>query len=179
MDIPTGEPKTNSSESLLLTNDETEDIHIDDLPIRLRTTSRQDAPRLRFLFATFQLLVYIFALCGLVLIGLVLGKRLNDIATTWSLPSLNCSKIITSPTYNSDAYRPDTLLPGLSMCDCGKTIEEAQRRECKYDALATAWLPSYCRDDELTAEFERAGPGPDGAWNYFADEAGKLPLNKT
>ncbi|KAG9239996.1 hypothetical protein BJ878DRAFT_528877 [Calycina marina] len=119
------------------------------------------------------------ALCGLVLIGLVISKRLHVLPTTRSSPSLSYGKAVTSPAYRPDVYRPDTLLPGLSICDCGKTIEEAQRRECKYDALATAWLPSYCRDDELTAEFGRAGPGRHGAWSYFADEAGKLALNKT
>jgi hypothetical protein len=77
-----------------------------------------------------------------------------------------------------DVYRPKTLPPGLNLCDCGATIKEALSRSCIYDALATAWLPPTCRDDELTAEFERAGPGPDGAWEYFLDENGTVPLSK-
>jgi hypothetical protein len=181
MDIPHGEPENGmaeSSEAPLLTNDETAESYMKNLPITPRTTRRQDRTRLRILFATFQLFVYTSALCGMVFIGLGVRKRLQNISTTWSSPSLDC-KVVTSPIYRPDVYRPETLLPGLNICDCGKTIEEAQRRECKYDALATAWLPSYCRDDELTAEFERAGPGRDGAWSYFADKAGKLPVNKT
>lgn len=76
-------------------------------------------------------------------------------------------------------YRPDTLSPGLNLCDCGKDTREARAKGCVYDSLAAAWLPHYCRDDELTAEFDRAGPGPDGAWSYFADEQGTIPMNKS
>ncbi|KAI1317092.1 hypothetical protein F5Y16DRAFT_414656 [Xylariaceae sp. FL0255] len=32
------------------------------------------------------------------------------------------------------------------------------------------WLPAHCIDAELTAEFEVSGDGPDGKWQYFADE---------
>ncbi|KAI1406923.1 hypothetical protein F5Y13DRAFT_207170 [Hypoxylon sp. FL1857] len=82
-------------------------------------------------------------------------------------------------TYEIDVYRPDTLPTGLSLCDCGRTIREALLRDCVYDTLSTAWLPPYCRDDELTAEFDEAGPGPQGEWGYFADEEGTIPLNRT
>ncbi|OTA92519.1 hypothetical protein M434DRAFT_60995, partial [Hypoxylon sp. CO27-5] len=78
-----------------------------------------------------------------------------------------------------DVYRPDTLPLGLNLCDCGRTISEALLRDCIYDTLSTAWLPPYCRDDELTAEFDQAGPGPQGTWEYFADKDGKTPLNRT
>jgi len=51
-------------------------------------------------------------------------------------------------------------------CDCGSSTAEALRLGCKYDSLAAAWLPEHCRDDELTAEFERSGDGPNGTvWN--------------
>ena len=73
-------------------------------------------------------------------------------------------------------YYPETLRPGLNTCDCGKTIKEALSRNCLYDSLAAAWLPPYCRDEELTAEFEVSGPGPEGQWNYYADEAGTIPM---
>lgn len=41
---------------------------------------------------------------------------------------------------------------------------------CKYDSLAAAWLPAHCRDDEVTEDFEKAGPGPNGSWTYWADK---------
>ncbi|KAK0644696.1 hypothetical protein B0T16DRAFT_438594 [Cercophora newfieldiana] len=83
---------------------------------------------------------------------------------------------ITSPT-SPDVYRPSTLPTNLSSCYCGKTETEAVSLGCIYDALATAWLPAHCRDDPLTSNFNRAGPGPDGAWSYFGDENGTIPLS--
>ncbi|KAK5655854.1 hypothetical protein OQA88_5393 [Cercophora sp. LCS_1] len=61
-------------------------------------------------------------------------------------------------------------------CNCGNSVAEARARGCKYDSLGTAWLPDHCRDDELTAEFERSGDGPDGRWLYFADPRLTKPL---
>ncbi|KAI3546925.1 hypothetical protein CABS01_01157 [Colletotrichum abscissum] len=68
---------------------------------------------------------------------------------------------------------PDNLhaAPAVTSCDCGNSTAEAVTLGCKYDSLAAAWLPEHCRDDELTAEFERSGPGPDGQWTYWADTA--------
>ena len=54
-------------------------------------------------------------------------------------------------------------------CNCGTSISEAKSKNCKFDSLATAWLPPACRDDELTAEFERSGPLEGGAWPYYKD----------
>ena len=54
-------------------------------------------------------------------------------------------------------------------CDCGTSTVEALSLGCKYDSLAAAWLPEHCRDEELTAEFETMGPGPNGRWIYWAD----------
>lgn len=42
---------------------------------------------------------------------------------------------------------------------------------CKYDALAAAWLPPHCIDDDFTALFERSGDGPNGTWTYWSDRA--------
>ncbi|KAG8404821.1 hypothetical protein J3459_016635 [Metarhizium acridum] len=61
--------------------------------------------------------------------------------------------------------------PALTSCDCGNSTAEAVQLGCKYDSLAAAWLPEHCRDDDLTAEFERSGPGPGGKWTYWADGA--------
>ncbi|KAF5024432.1 hypothetical protein F66182_3518 [Fusarium sp. NRRL 66182] len=57
----------------------------------------------------------------------------------------------------------------LGHCNCGSSVTEAVQMGCKYDALAAAWLPDHCRDDALTAEFERMGHGQDGKWPYYSD----------
>ncbi|KAM3547961.1 hypothetical protein ARSEF4850_009698, partial [Beauveria asiatica] len=67
----------------------------------------------------------------------------------------------------TSAYTPAGALPG---CNCGASIKQALELDCKYDSLASAWLPPHCRDDELTAMFDRAGPGVNGSWKYWADE---------
>ena len=76
----------------------------------------------------------------------------------------------------SDVYRPGTLDPELNLCDCGTSVSEAMSRSCVYDTMSAAWLPPYCRDAELTAEFDHAGPGPNGEWAYFADANGTKSL---
>jgi len=53
-------------------------------------------------------------------------------------------------------------------CNCGETVSEAISRGCKYDSLAAAWLPDWCRDDELLAEFETLGPNADGSWDCMS-----------
>lgn len=69
-----------------------------------------------------------------------------------------------NPRDGSRACVPKTI-----SCDCGTSILEARSLGCKYDALAAAWLPPQCRDDELTTEFEHAGTGVNGTWSYYAD----------
>ncbi|KAB8076443.1 hypothetical protein BDV29DRAFT_189381 [Aspergillus leporis] len=66
--------------------------------------------------------------------------------------------------------------PPPKHCYCGNSTAEAVSLSCKFDSLAVAWLPSYCRDEELTAEFERSGPGPNGSWTYFADDHHTIPM---
>ncbi|PZD26022.1 hypothetical protein A1F97_10954, partial [Pyrenophora tritici-repentis] len=61
-------------------------------------------------------------------------------------------------------------------CYCGRSVAEATAMGCQYDLLASAWLPDWCRDKELSAEFDQAGPGPGGAWDYFADSNGTIPI---
>ncbi|KAH0440863.1 hypothetical protein CcaCcLH18_02206 [Colletotrichum camelliae] len=62
-------------------------------------------------------------------------------------------------------------------CSCGSSLAEAKKLDCKYDSLSVSWLPPHCRDDELTAEFERAGPGPNGSWPYYKDNAANVSTN--
>jgi hypothetical protein len=66
--------------------------------------------------------------------------------------------------------------PPPKHCYCGNSTAEAISLGCKFDSLAAAWLPPYCRDEELTAEFERSGSGPNGRWTYFADERHTIPM---
>lgn len=58
----------------------------------------------------------------------------------------------------------------LKGCDCGDSTAEAISLGCKFDSLSMAWLPEHCRDDELTAEFNTKGDGPNGNWVYYADK---------
>ena len=55
------------------------------------------------------------------------------------------------------------------LCNCGNSIAEAKSRGCRFDALSTAWLPPECIDEELSAEFDKAGLGPNGTWLYYTD----------
>ncbi|PIG85366.1 hypothetical protein AARAC_002814 [Aspergillus arachidicola] len=55
-------------------------------------------------------------------------------------------------------------------CNCGETVSEAIANGCRYDSFAAAWLPPACRNDELIDRFERAGPNPDGSWQYYGDK---------
>lgn len=107
----------------------------------------------------------LLVLSVLVSVGLVMSQRVRDNRK----PLVS---IMRSP------YYPKTLPAQYNHCYCGKTIEEAHGLNCIYDTLATAWLPPYCRDDELTKEFDKAGPGPNGEWGYFKDINGTIPLNK-
>ena len=54
-------------------------------------------------------------------------------------------------------------------CSCGTSLAEAAFLNCKYDSIAAAYLPPHCRDDELTALFDKSGPAPDGSWYYYSD----------
>ncbi|KAH8810810.1 hypothetical protein F5884DRAFT_780454 [Xylogone sp. PMI_703] len=84
----------------------------------------------------------------------------------WGLFSINYSIFISE----HHASRP-------KHCYCGNSTTEAISLGCKFDSLAAAWLPPYCRDEDLTAEFERSGPGSNGEWTYFADAYHKVPMS--
>ncbi|KAF2719732.1 hypothetical protein K431DRAFT_227965 [Polychaeton citri CBS 116435] len=66
---------------------------------------------------------------------------------------------------------------GKDGCNCGSSVAEAIERGCKFDSLAMARLPPHCRDDELTAEFNTKGTGPNGTWVYYADTAHTIPVD--
>jgi hypothetical protein len=65
---------------------------------------------------------------------------------------------------------------GKSLCNCGNSTTEALLLGCKFVPMAAAWLPRACRDDELSFEFDHAGPGPNNSWAYFADKPGTPEL---
>ena len=98
----------------------------------------------------------------------------------WGFISIIISvSLLIWPVSIPDVYRPSTLEPSRNLCDCGSNIQEALSKKCIYDSLAAAWLPEYCRDDELTREFDHSGPGVDGAWPYYADANGTIPITKS
>ncbi|KAH6641166.1 hypothetical protein F5144DRAFT_506199 [Chaetomium tenue] len=135
---------------------------------------------MRYMFTIFKLFTRVFAVWGLISLGLEASKVLHKMQSSEETPHV--SPFSPPPhldqiSYKIDVYRPATLPPGLNLCDCGSTIREARSRGCIYDTLSTAWLPPYCRDGELTAEFDNAGPGPEGSWEYFADKEGKVALD--
>ncbi|KAK4225627.1 hypothetical protein QBC38DRAFT_546632 [Podospora fimiseda] len=112
-----------------------------------------------------RLTIHLFAIWGLF-------SLLNQI---YNLLLSNPKPIPQSP----DVYHPSTLPPSLSpICYCGTNPTEALTLyNCTYDTLSTAWLPPHCRDEHLTLEFDRSGPGPNGSWPYFADSEGNVSLS--
>ncbi|KAK2005745.1 hypothetical protein LZ32DRAFT_513622, partial [Colletotrichum eremochloae] len=64
--------------------------------------------------------------------------------------------------------------PQAITCHCDSSISEALDLGCKYNTLSVSWLPDHYRDDELVAEFDRAGP--DGRWPYYADKNATIPI---
>ncbi|KAI0128259.1 hypothetical protein BJ170DRAFT_682056 [Xylariales sp. AK1849] len=122
----------------------------------------------------FQIVIYLLAAWAFVSLWL---QVYQSVSSSSSFPTTN------KPTSNSlsstflDVYHPETLPDGMTLCGCGSTTEEARSRSCVYDTLATAWLPPFCRDAELTEEFDKSGDGPNGTWSYFTDANGMHPLS--
>lgn len=172
-----------SAHTPFLSGDERKDTFSDDDRVSVSRTEKQtDASRRRRCHprAIFHGIVHVLAIWGLVSLGWQATQTLLALQSpsraSSSSPSLHDSSSPTSPAAY-DVYRPETLAPGLNECDCGPTTADALSRGCKYDSLSTAWLPPYCRDDALTAEFDRSGPNADGSWGYFADAEGLFPLS--
>ncbi|KAF2161441.1 hypothetical protein M409DRAFT_28171 [Zasmidium cellare ATCC 36951] len=69
--------------------------------------------------------------------------------------------------FRRDAHSPSQ--PTKVSCSCGNSVADALSMGCKYDALASAWLPPACIDADLSYEFDHAGPEPDGSWIYYTD----------
>ncbi|KAK4204613.1 hypothetical protein QBC40DRAFT_331022 [Triangularia verruculosa] len=120
-----------------------------------------------------RITILTFAIWGLVSLLSQVSQALRPIPKPQGCLQQHPSALEPRP----DVYHPETLRPGLNLCDCGSNIKEALSLGCVYDTLATAWMPPYCRDPELTAEFDLSGSNPDGSWPYYADKEGKVPLS--
>lgn len=96
-----------------------------------------------------HLWIAIFVCVLLVLVG-------SDVTIRWSL----------RPRKNLEAL--------IGSCYCGRSVAEAKRLGCKYDSVTISWLPLHCFDEELSNEFNSAGPG--GEWPYYADLEGTRRL---
>lgn len=73
------------------------------------------------------------------------------------------------------AHNRLALVKQDATCSCGTSVAEATAMGCQYDVLSSAWLPPRCRDEEISTEFDKAGPG--GAWSYFEDANGTIPID--
>ncbi|KAF4587168.1 hypothetical protein GQ602_003861 [Ophiocordyceps camponoti-floridani] len=140
------------------------DLDISDHELGARRKRRCHRREWRRLHSVGHVVVFLLASWGLIALCLEIAQRITS--QQWLFRS-----------ETPDPYHPETLEPGRNSCHCGNTIKEALSLGCVYDTMATAWLPPYCRDEKLTAEFDRSGPGPEGQWSYFADKAGTVPLS--
>ncbi|KAK3984156.1 hypothetical protein QBC44DRAFT_353813 [Cladorrhinum sp. PSN332] len=142
-------------------NDENSDSELDSsLSLKSRTHTKGHT-----LSSLFHPIIYVFAIWGLISLSFGIIQTIFPDSVSSSPKSTTL-----------DVYRPSTLPLGLTSCLCGANPTEAISLGCTYDTLSSAWLPPYCRDPELTAEFERSGPGPKGEWTYYADSEGKIPI---
>lgn len=83
-------------------------------------------------------------------------------------PTIACGQVSTIRK-SSHAVGHGPAQAPLGSCNCGASTAEAVAMGCRYDSLAAAWLPGHCRDEQLTAEFDKSGDGPNGAWKYWLD----------
>ena len=125
--------------------------------------------RARLLTITFHITVLGFAIWGLLCALCSLFPSLHNLYYQPTTPSRRPSTITLSP----EGYLQP---PYQRSCRCGSTVAEARARNCSYDSLAAAWLPPHCIDFELLRQWENAGPGPSGQWEYFADQRRKKQL---
>lgn len=128
------------------------------------TTQQLQRPQRRLPSIVLQAVVLFFALLGLVdtLRIAILQPWSSAQHSGHELVTLTASGFIQAPHQRS--------------CRCGSTVEEDKANNCTYDSMAAAWLPSHCIDFELLREWEKAGNGPNGEWEYFADQHREKPL---
>ncbi|MCJ1448609.1 MAG: hypothetical protein MMC23_009126 [Stictis urceolatum] len=100
------------------------------------------------------------------------GSGQRSRAKSWmigiSIALLSIWALVSSAAILQARLTPD---PQSRSCSCGgTTVAEAKRRGCIFTPLAIAWLPRHCIDFELAREFDYAGPGPNGEWEYWAHQ---------
>ncbi|KAI1417351.1 hypothetical protein F5Y13DRAFT_177208 [Hypoxylon sp. FL1857] len=99
----------------------------------------------------------------------VIGGRITLILlSVWGIFSL----YETTAYYVAQSRNPSEKFaaPLYPSCSCGgTTVAEAKQRGCIFTPLAIAWLPPHCVDMELSNEFDKQGPGPNGEWDYWSD----------
>ncbi|EDU43212.1 hypothetical protein L13192_04202 [Pyrenophora tritici-repentis] len=122
---------------------------------------------LRFFILLCKCCVYLLALYGL----LDLCRRMHDHLSPEVQRQDTTDHLALAAQQQQQEQQQD------ASCSCGETLASALALDCKFDVLSSAWLPPRCRDDIVTAEFEHAGPGPGGAWTYFEDENGTIPID--
>lgn len=100
---------------------------------------------------------------------LLLSKVLIFALALFGLVSI--PNLIRSPGNNFVRLFKPTVHVDPHICDCGATINEAVSLGCRFVPMAAAWLPPPCIDQELSDEFDAAGPGENGSWSYWSDAA--------
>jgi hypothetical protein len=65
------------------------------------------------------------------------------------------------------------LATEMEYLTCGTSLAEAKRRNCTYDILSNAWIPSPCSDENSIQEYQT-----DGSWFPFADSNHTQPLER-
>jgi len=101
----------------------------------------------------------------------IMKYSLVALLSVWGFISIFMTMLRQVPVFNGYPFSP-----ARHGCYCGTSSTEAKSMGCKYDSLAAAWLPERCRDDELTAEFDRSGDGPNGTWLYWRDTHHTIPI---
>jgi len=178
-------------------NSETNDKIYEDSPLN----SPNPKHRRHVLVTIFHLTTYLLALWGLIAIPLLTHSSILSHPSSSTSTSSSSQKHpnplqFSDPIHHhpnngnnnnnnlgseviADVYRPSTLPPGLNLCSCGTSIPDALALGYVYDTLAAAWMPPHCREDTLTAEFDRAGPGKGGEWAYYGDSKGEREIGKS
>ncbi|KAI1077544.1 hypothetical protein F5B20DRAFT_551861 [Whalleya microplaca] len=100
------------------------------------------------------------------------GRIVLVLLSAWGVISL----YNTAAHYVAQSHNPSERFaaPVYPSCSCGgMTVAEAKRRGCVFTPLSISWLPPHCVDMELSDDFDKQGPGPNGEWDYWSD------VNKT
>jgi len=99
----------------------------------------------------------------------------------WSpqrLPSAAPRPFVAAANHTITDPQPSLATKYESDCNCGTSTTEAKALGCHFVQLSAAWLPPECIDEELSDEFDQAGPGLGGSWTYWSDAERQHEVNK-